>query len=73
LYKYLYNVILSLEHYNSLSKAAKNAAYLSTIEESRRQLAEGKTYTFTVDELFAMENMTAPEMQAFAEAHKDFL
>jgi antitoxin YefM len=65
-------VILSLQHYNALIKAAGNAAYLASIEESRRQFDEGKTYTFTIDELIAMENMTPLEMQAFAEAHKDF-
>ena len=65
-------VILSLDAYNALSKAARNAAYLSMIDESRRQLAEGKTYTFTTDELFAMENMSVDEMQTFAEKHKDF-
>ena len=65
-------VILSLESYNSMSKAARNAAYLSGIDESRRQLTEGKTYTFTTDELLSMENMTIDEMQTFAEKHKDF-
>jgi len=65
-------VLLSLKAYNALSKAARNAAYLSMIDESRRQLAEGKTYTFTTDELLTMENMTLDEMQTFAEKHKDF-
>ena len=60
-------VILSLEAYNALDKARRNAEYLAMIDESRRQLAEGKTYTFTIDELLAMEDMTAAEMQTFAE------
>jgi len=65
-------VILSLESYNAMSKSARNAVYLAEINESRRQLAEGKTYTFTTDELLTMENMTVDEMQTFAEKHKDF-
>ena len=63
-------VILSLENYNMLSKAAHNAAYLDKIERSRQDLAEGRTYTFTIDELFSMENMTAAEMQDFAQKHR---
>jgi len=65
-------VILSLESYNAMSKSARNAAYLAGVDESRRQLAEGKTYTFTTDELLSMENMTIDEMQTFTEKHKDF-
>jgi antitoxin YefM len=63
-------VILSLENYNTLSKAARNAAYLNKIEKSRQDLADGKTYTFTMDELFSMENMTAAEMQDFAQRQR---
>ena len=59
-------VIISLENYNALSKAARNAAYLNKIEKSRQDWAEGKTYMFDIDELFLMENMTAIEMQEFA-------
>ena len=65
-------VILSLESYNAMSKLARNTAHLSMLEESRQQLAEGKTYTFSIDELISMEKMTVDEMQIFAEAHKDF-
>ena len=63
-------VILSLENYNMLSKAAHNTTYLDKIEKSRQDLAEGRTYTFTIDELFSMENMTAAEMQDFAQKHR---
>ena len=35
-------VILSLEAYNSLSKAARNAAYLDMIDRSMEQLAKGE-------------------------------
>jgi antitoxin YefM len=65
-------VVLSEREYNELDKARRNAEYLAKLEKSRQELAEGKTYTFTMDELFAMEDMTVAEMQAFAEAHKDF-
>jgi antitoxin YefM len=63
-------VILSLENYNMLSKAAHNTAYLDKIERSRQDLAKGRTYTFTIDELSSMENMTAAEMQDFAQKHR---
>ena len=65
-------VVLSERDYNELDKAHRNAEYLSMIKESRQQFTEGKTYTFTIDELYEMENMTAPEMRTFAETHKDF-
>jgi len=63
-------VFLSLEEYNSLAKAARNATYLEKIDRSRQQLAEGKTYTFTMEELESMENMTVAEMHAFAKERK---
>jgi len=63
-------VIISEREYNELDKARRNAEYLAMIDESRQQLVEGATYTFTMDELFAMEDMTAAEMQAFAEERK---
>ena len=63
-------VILSLEKYNTLSKIVQNKDYLEKIEKSRQELAEGRTYTFTIDELFSMENMTAAEMQDFAQKHR---
>ena len=63
-------VIISLENYNTLSKAAQNAVYLNKIERSQQDLAEGKTYTFTIDELFSMENMTTAEMQEFAQRQR---
>ena len=63
-------VILSLENYNMLSKAAQNTSYLTKIEKSRQDVKEGRTYTFTIDELFSMENMSAAEMHNFARKHK---
>lgn len=46
-------VIISLEEYNSMMKAAKNAAYLNMIDRSMKQLArgEGKAH-----ELIEVEN-----------------
>jgi antitoxin YefM len=38
-------VLLSLDEYNALSKAAKNAAYLDMIDRSMAQLARGEGKT----------------------------
>jgi antitoxin YefM len=65
-------VVISETEYNELDKARRNAEYMAAIDESRRQLAEGKTYTFTIDELLSMEDMNTTEIQAFAEKHKDY-
>jgi antitoxin YefM len=35
-------VIISLDEYNTLSKAARNAEYLKMIDRSMNQLAEGR-------------------------------
>ena len=35
-------VLLSLDEYNSLTKAARNAAYLDMIDRSMAQLAQGE-------------------------------
>ena len=58
-------VVLSEREYNELDRVRRNAEYTTKIEQSRQELANGKTYTFTIDELFAMEEMTAAEMKAF--------
>ncbi len=49
-------VIMSLEKYNALIKAAKNAEYLDMIDKSMEQVSNKKTITKTFDELEAMEN-----------------
>jgi len=54
-----------------LTKAARNTAYLTKIEKSRNQLAEGMSYTFSLDELISMEDMTPLEARAFAETRKN--
>jgi antitoxin YefM len=46
-------VLISLEEYNMLIKAAKNAAYLDMIDRSMEQLAKGKG---TVHELIEVDN-----------------
>jgi antitoxin YefM len=45
-------VIISLEEYNSMIKAVKNAAYLAMIDRSMEQLArgEGKAHELIEDE-----------------------
>jgi len=63
-------VVLSESEYNELERAHRNAKYLAKIEMSHQQLAEGKTYTFTMKELEAMESMTTAEMQEFAKERK---
>jgi len=57
-------VLLSEQEYNDLDKARNNIKYLSSIKKSRKELSEGKTISFTVDELEAMEDMTADEMRS---------
>jgi antitoxin YefM len=63
-------VIISEKEYNELEKARRNAEYLKKIDRSQQDFTDGKTYTFTIDELEIMENMTTDEMQAFADKHR---
>ena len=58
-------VVLSEKEYNELEKARRNTQYLAAIEKSEQEISEGKVVLFTIDELEAMENMTAGEAQAF--------
>jgi len=46
-------VILSLDQYNSLDKAARNVAYLDKIDKAMEQLARGEG---TVHELIEVED-----------------
>jgi len=48
-------VIISLEEYNSLVKAAKNAEYLAMLDRSMKQLENGNVIVKTMEELEAME------------------
>lgn len=49
-------VLMSLEQYNYVMKALRNAEYLEKIDKSMRQIKEGKTVTKTIEELEAMMN-----------------
>lgn len=49
-------VIISLEEYNAIMKAARNAAYLDMVDRSAAQLESGKTVIKTMAELEAMES-----------------
>ena len=49
-------VIISLEEWNALQKAARNVEYLSKIDRSINDSKEGNVITKTMEELEAMEN-----------------
>jgi antitoxin YefM len=49
-------VIVSEKEYNEMAKAKRNAEYLAMLDESFRQLEEGKTISFSMEELRAMES-----------------
>ena len=48
-------IVLSEREYNELEKARRNAEYLSMLDESIQQYAEGRTIVKTMEELEAME------------------
>mgnify|MGYP000503033626 CR=1 FL=1 len=49
-------VLMSLEKYNAIMKAARNAEYLDMIDRSMEQAKQGKVVTKTMEELENMEN-----------------
>lgn len=49
-------VWIDLNVYNELQKAKENLEYIMKLEESYKQLEEGKVVVKTMDELEAMEN-----------------
>lgn len=49
-------VIISLEEWNALQKAARNVEYLGKLERSVNDIKEGKVVTKTMEELEEMEN-----------------
>lgn len=49
-------VLMSLEQYNSIMKALRNAEYLEKIDKSLKQFEEGKVVVKTMEELEAMAN-----------------
>ena len=48
-------VIISLDEYNALTKAARNADYLALLNRSRTQIESGDVVKKTMAELEAME------------------
>lgn len=49
-------VLMSLEKYNAIMKAARNAEYLDMIDRSMEQAKLGKVVTKTMEELEDMKN-----------------
>ena len=49
-------VIISLDEWNALQKAARNAEYLDMIDRSMEQAKQGKVVVKTIEELEEMEN-----------------
>lgn len=49
-------VILSLEKYNELMRAARNAEYMDKIDKSLEQVKQGKVVVKTIEELESMTN-----------------
>ena len=47
-------VVISEREYNDMLKNSRNESYLRMLDESRRQIAEGKIVTKTIDELEEM-------------------
>ena len=45
-------VLMSLEKYNAIMKAARNAEYLDMIDRSMEQAKQGKVVTKTMEELY---------------------
>ena len=58
-------VVLSEREYNELEKARQNTKYYTMLDESTLQVAEGKTISFTIDELEAIEDMSSDELKTF--------
>ena len=48
-------VVISEKEYNDLQKAKRNAEYLAKIDKSMEQLRQGKTISFSIEELEEME------------------
>lgn len=49
-------VIVSEKEYNEMAKAKRNEEYLKKLDHSFAQLEQGKTITFSMEELRAMES-----------------
>lgn len=55
--------MISEAEYNALQKAKRNAEYLSMLDESFKQLQQGKTISFSMEELKDMESDDWKPMQ----------
>ena len=49
-------VIISEKEYNEILKAKQNTEYLAKLDMSKKQLEQGKTISFTLEELKDMED-----------------
>lgn len=49
-------VIISEAEYNELARAKRNAEYLAKLDESFKQFEDGKTISFSMEELREMES-----------------
>ena len=49
-------VLISLEQYNHIMKALRNAEYLEKIDKSMQQIKDGKIVTKTIEELEEITN-----------------
>lgn len=49
-------VIVSEKEYNEMAKAKRNAEYLAMLDKSFKQLEDGKTISFSMEELREMES-----------------
>lgn len=49
-------VIISEKEYNEMAKAKRNEEFLAMLDRSFQQLEEGKTISFSMEELRAMES-----------------
>lgn len=60
-------VIVSEKEYNEMAKARRNAEYLAKLDESWKQLEQGKTISFSMEELEAMESEDWKSTQKIAD------
>jgi len=58
-------VIISEKEYNELEKARRNVEYMNMIENSVNEIETGKTISFTMEEIEAIECMVAEDAKAY--------
>lgn len=54
-------VIVSEKEYNEMANAKRNAEYLAMLDRSYKQLENGETISFSIEELRAMQGIGKPE------------